>query len=104
MSDLSRRDVLKTAGALGAAGALAGTASGQGRPSADDLIRTVKGARAFDLSVVWSEPSPILSLNPRYSFALNGTHTMTYEIFGQPPGTRLSKASHDMDFIRQLAT
>ena len=55
----------------------AGTASGQGRPSADDLIRTVKGARVFDLSFVWSEQSPILSLNPPYSFALNRTHKMT---------------------------
>jgi len=101
MSDLSRRDVLKTAGALGAAGALAGTASGQGRPSADDLIRTVKGARVFDLSFVWSEQSPILSLNPPYSFALNRTHKMTYEIFGQAPGSRVSWASDIMYFSGQ---
>src|SRR2546426_2079098 len=101
MSDLSRRDVLRTAGALGAAGALAGTASGQGRPSADDLIRTVKGARMFDLSFVWSEQSPILSLNPPYSFALNRTHKMTYEIFGQAPGSRVSWASEIMYFSGQ---
>src|SRR3989475_2998356 len=101
MSDLSRRDVLRTAGALGAAGALAGTASGQGRPSADDLIRTVKGARVFDLSFVWSEQSPILSLNPPYSFALNRTHKMPYEIFGQVPGSRVSWASDIMYFSGQ---
>ena len=101
MSDFSRRDVLKTAGALGAAGVLAGTASAQGRPSADDLIRMVKGARVFDLSFVWNEQSPILSLNPPYSFALNRTHKMTYEIFGQAPGSRVSWASDIMYFSGQ---
>src|SRR5437899_574277 len=101
MSDLSRRDVLNTAGQLGAAAAPAGTAGGQGRPSADDLSRTVKGARVFDLSFVWSEQSPILSLNPPYSFALNRTHKMTYEIFGQAPGSRVSWASDIMYFSGQ---
>ncbi len=55
----------------------------------------------FDLSFVWSEQSPILSLNPPYSFALNRTHKMTYEIFGQAPGSRVSWASDIMYFSGQ---
>jgi len=50
MNDVSRRHWLGSAATLGVAAALAGTATAQGRPSADDLIRTVKAARMFDLS------------------------------------------------------
>jgi kynurenine formamidase len=93
MNDVSRRQWLGSAATLGVAAALAGSATAQGRPSADDLIRTVKGARMFDLSFTWNEQSPVLNLNPPYSFALNRTHKMTYEIFGQAPGSQVSWAS-----------
>jgi kynurenine formamidase len=101
MSDVSRRDALKSVGVLGVAGMLAGTASAQGRLPADDLVNTVKGARLFDLSFTWNDQSPILGLNPPYSFALNRTHKMTYEIFGQAPGSRVSWASEIMYFSGQ---
>ena len=38
----------------------------------------------------------MLNLNPPYSFALNRTHKMTHEIFGQVPGSRVSWASEIM--------
>src|SRR5215510_12616674 len=101
MNDVSRRQWLGSAATLGVAAALAGTATAQSRPSADDLIRTVKGARMFDLSFTWNEQSPVLSLNPPYSFALNRTHKMTYEIFGQAPGSQVSWASELMYFSGQ---
>jgi kynurenine formamidase len=101
MNDVSRRHWLGSAATLGVAAALAGTATAQGRPSADDLIRTVKGARMFDLSFTWNEQSPLLNLNPPYSFALNRTHKMTYEIFGQAPGSQVSWASDIMYFSGQ---
>ena len=101
MNDVSRRQWLGSAATLGVAAALAGTATAQSRPSADDLIRTVKGARMFDLSFAWNDQSPILSLNPPYSFALNRTHKMTHEIFGQAPGSQVSWASEIMFFSGQ---
>ena len=101
MNDVSRRHWLGSAATLGVAAALAGTATAQGRPSADDLIRTVKGARMFDLSFTWNEQSPVLNLNPPYSVALNRTHKMTYEIFGQAPGSQVSWASDIMYFSGQ---
>ena len=101
MNDVSRRHWLGSAATLGVAAALAGTATAQGRPSADDLIRTVKAARMFDLSFTWNEQSPVLNLNPPYSFALNRTHKMTYEIFGQAPGSQVSWASDIMYFSGQ---
>jgi kynurenine formamidase len=101
MNDVSRRQWLGSAATLGAAAVLAGTATAQSRPSADDLIRTVKGARLFDLSFTWSDQSPLLNLNPPYSFALNRTHKMTYEIFGQAPGSQVSWASEMMFFSGQ---
>ena len=90
MSDASRREWLGTAGVMGLVAAMSGSATAQATPTADDLIKTVKGARLFDLSFVWNEQSPVLSLNPPYSFALNRTHKMTHEIFGQVPGSRVS--------------
>ena len=101
MNDVSRRQWLGSAATLGVAAALAGTATAQSRPSADELIRTVKGARMFDLSFTWNDQSPLLNLNPPYSFALNRTHKMTYEIFGQAPGSQVSWASEMMFFSGQ---
>ena len=101
MSDVSRREWLTMAGVLGVAATAAGGASAQGRGSADDLVRAVKGARLFDLSFTWNDQSPVLSLNPPYSFALNRTHKMTHEIFGQAPGSRVSWASEIMYFSGQ---
>src|SRR5207244_13439354 len=77
------------------------TMTAEARLSADDLIRTVKVAMLFDLSFTWNEQSPVLSLNPPYSFALNRTHKMTHEIFGQAPGSRVSWASEIMYFSGQ---
>src|SRR5215468_12447780 len=101
MNDVSRRQWLGSAATLGVAAALAGTATAQIRPSADELIRTVKGARMFDLSFTWNDQAPVLNLNPPYSFALNRTHKMTHEIFGQAPGSRVSWASDIMYFSGQ---
>ena len=101
MSDLSRRQWLGTAGVLGATATLAGTAGGQARPTSEDLLRVLKSARLIDLSFTWSEQSPVLGLNPPYLFALNRTHKMTHEIFGQAPGSRVSWASEIMYFSGQ---
>ncbi len=100
MDDMSRRQWLGAAAALGAA-AVASTAGAQPRPSAEDLVRAVTSARVFDLSFVWNERAPILPLNPPYAFALNATHRMTHEIFGQAPGSRVSWASDIMYFSGQ---
>ena len=101
MSDHSRRQWLTAAGTLAAAAALASPARGEGGASVDDFVQTVKGARVFDLSFVWTEQSPVLGLNPPYAFALNRTHKMTHEFFGQAPGSQLSWASDIMYFSGQ---
>ena len=101
MSDVSRRQWLTGVGALGV-GLAAAVEGGAQRPaSADDLISAAKAARVFDLSFTWTDQSPVLSLNPPYSFALNRTHKMTHEIFGQVPGSRVSWASDIMFFSGQ---
>ena len=96
MGDASRREWLGTAGVMALVSAMGGPAMAQARPNADALIASVKAARVFDLSFVWNEQAPVLSLNPPYAFALNRTHKMTYEMFGQAPGSRLSWASDIM--------
>ena len=100
MNNVSRRHWLGAAALAGAA-AVTGTANAQPKPTIDDLIRTVKGVRVFDLSFTWNDQSPVLNLNPPYSFALNRTHKMTHEIFGQVPGSRVSWASEIMFFSGQ---
>jgi kynurenine formamidase len=101
MSGVSRRQWLGGAALAGAAAATGGAVQAQGRLSADDLVRAVKGARVFDLSFTWNERAPVLGLNPPYAFALNRTHRMTHEIFGQVPGSRVSWASDIMYFSGQ---
>lgn len=101
MTETSRREWLAATGAVGAAVALTTAAGAQARASADDLVRTVKSARLFDLSFVWSEQAPVLGLNPPFTFALNRTHRMTHEVFGQAPGSRVSWASDIMYFSGQ---
>ncbi len=101
MSEFSRRQWLSAAGTLAAAAAFSGVASAQGSRSADEFVRVVKGARVFDLSFMWNDQSPVLSLNPPYAFALNRTHAMTHEIFGQVPGSQVSWASDIMYFSGQ---
>src|SRR5712691_12933324 len=100
MSEFSRRQWLTAAGTLAAAAAFTGRAGAQ-VPTADDFVRTVTGARVFDLSFTWNDQSPVLGLNPPYAFALNRTHKMTYELFGQVPGSQLSWASDIMYFSGQ---
>jgi kynurenine formamidase len=101
---LSRRGWLGAAGGLAAVLAAGGaqlrSAGAQGT-SAESLISALKSARLFDLSFTWNEQSPVLGLNPPYSFALNRTHKMTHEIFGQVPGSRVSWASDIMYFSGQ---
>jgi kynurenine formamidase len=101
MSELSRRQWLGSAALAGAAAATGGAAEAQPRASADDLVRAVQRARVFDLSFTWNERAPVLGLNPPYAFALNRTHKMTHEIFGQVPGSRVSWASDIMYFSGQ---
>ena len=101
MSETSRREWLGTTGVMGLVAAMSGSATAQARPTADDLIKSVKSARVFDLSFVWNEQSPVLSLNPPFAFALNRTHKMTHEMFGQAPGSRVSWASDIMYFSGQ---
>ena len=107
MSELTRRRWLGAAGWLAALAAAGGTdmrspavASAQAG-SAESLLAALKSARVFDLSFTWSDQSPVLNLNPPYSFALNRTHKMTHEIFGQVPGSRVSWASEIMFFSGQ---
>src|SRR5215475_8252569 len=107
MGDLTRRSWLTTAGMLAALAAAGGTelrgpavASAQAG-SAESLLAALKSARVFDLSFTWTDQSPVLNLNPPYSFALNRTHKMTHEIFGQVPGSRVSWASDIMFFSGQ---
>jgi len=101
MGAASRREWLTAAAGVAGTVAMAGRAVAQTRPSPDEFVRAVKGARLFDLSFTWNEQSPILGLNPPYAFALNRTHRMTHEIFGQAPGSRVSWASEIMYFSGQ---
>jgi len=101
MSEISRRQWLSGAAIAAAAATTGGAAHAQARPSADELVRAVKQARVFDLSFTWNEQAPVLSLNPPYAFALNRTHAMTHEIFGQAPGSRVSWASEILYFSGQ---
>jgi kynurenine formamidase len=107
METVSRRSWLTVAGGLAAFATVGGSqirepavASAQARP-AEGLIASLKAARTFDLSFTWNEQAPVLGLNPPYSFALNRTHKMTHEIFGQVPGSRVSWASEIMYFSGQ---
>jgi kynurenine formamidase len=106
MGSVSRRDWLGVAGWVAAAAVAGGTglrapaASAQPSP-ADAFVSALKSARMFDLSFTWNDQSPVLSLNPPFSFALNRTHKMTHEIFGQVPGSRVSWASDIMYFSGQ---
>jgi kynurenine formamidase len=107
MGDVTRRTWLGAAGWVAALAAAAGAemrgaaiARAQAG-SAESLLAALKSARVFDLSFTWNEQSPVLSLNPPYSSALNRTHKMTHEIFGQVPGSRVSWASEIMYFSGQ---
>jgi kynurenine formamidase len=98
---MSRRNVLTAAG-LAAAGVVVDGARDHARAATgDDLVRAVKAATVYDLSFTWNEQAPVLGLNPPYAFALNRTHRMTYEIFGQVPGSQVSWASEIMYFSGQ---
>ena len=104
---VSRRRWLTAAGWLAGAAAaggsgLRGSAVAQAQTgAADSLIGALRAARVIDLSFTWNDQAPVLSLNPPYSFALNRTHKMTHEIFGQVPGSRVSWASELMFFSGQ---
>ena len=65
----------------------------------DDLLRVVKRARIIDLSHTWDKHSPIASVNPSYSFALDATHANTRGSFGDDG--QLSFTSEIMHFSGQ---
>ena len=65
----------------------------------DDLLRAVKRARIIDLSHTWDKNSPIASVNPSYSFALDATHAGTRGAFGDEG--QLSFTSEVMHFSGQ---
>ena len=64
-----------------------------------DLLRAVKRARLIDLSHTWDKHSPIASVNPTYSFALEATHANTRGTFGD--GGQLSFTSEVMHWSGQ---
>jgi hypothetical protein len=86
---MNRRGFVKTAEAAAAGIALGELLTGgQARAAAAtpaEFIRTVKGARVFDLSPTWDENSPIAGVNPPYSMELNKTHAFASK---DPKGTR----------------
>jgi len=49
--------------------------------NARELLRAVKKARLIDLSHTWDKHSPIASVNPTYSFALEATHANSISMF-----------------------
>jgi kynurenine formamidase len=101
MDAFSRRKWLAAAGVAGLAATVRGQGEAQPPGAADVLLRAVKSARVFDLSFLWNEQAPVLGLNPPFSLALNRTHRMTHEVFGQVPGSRVSWASEIMYFSGQ---
>jgi kynurenine formamidase len=52
-----------------------------GNEEAQALLDAVKRARVIDLSHTWDKHSPIASVNPTYSFALEDTHANTIGTF-----------------------
>jgi kynurenine formamidase len=87
MSD--RRSFIKTAGAAAAALAFADASAHDRGDRTDDFIRSVQGARIFDLSHTWDENSPIAGVNPPYSMRLNKTHAPSIDPTDpNDPGTR----------------
>ena len=65
----------------------------------DELLRAIKKARLIDLSHVWTQQSPIASVNPPYTFALSATHANTRGTFGD--GGQLSFTSEVMHWSGQ---
>src|SRR2546427_8922540 len=73
----------RTAGTLGVAAA-AGTATAQSRPSADELVRTVKGARLF-------------TVRDRKSTRLNSSHSqISYAVFCLKKKNNIMVTLHDV--------
>jgi kynurenine formamidase len=84
--------------AVAAAGCAAPGGSMSG-PGSSALIASLKNARLIDLSHTWEIQSPVASVNPSYSFALNATHGKTRGTFND--GGQLSFASEDMHWSGQ---
>jgi kynurenine formamidase len=98
MSEISRRDFVVATGL----GALAAPRAVVAQPTgAEDFVRALRAARTFDLSHLWDERSPLLSVNPPFSLVLNRTHKQTFEFFGNAPGSQISFASDLMVFSGQ---
>lgn len=78
-----RRGTMKRAGVLMlVAAALAGPAALANGDEDAHLWNVVRKARLIDLSHTWDTHSPIASVNPPYSFALDATHANTRGTFG----------------------
>ena len=65
----------------------------------DELLKAIKKSRLIDLSHTWDKFSPIASVNPSYSFALEATHANTRGTFGD--NNQLSFTSEVMHFSGQ---
>lgn len=63
------------------------------------LLHVMKKARLIDLSHTWEITSPVAGVNPPYSFALQDTHTNTFNKFND--GGQLTYASEVMHFSGQ---
>lgn len=79
--------------------ALAALCAGCAAPGPGGFIHSLQSARLIDLSHTWEAQSPVASVNPPYSFALNATHGKTRGTFND--GGQLSFASEDMHWSGQ---
>lgn len=84
-SAVNRREFAWTAGASMAGLALSGVLeAAEAKPAPGrtrHFIRDIKQARLFDLSFTWDESSPVASVNPPFSMALEATHAGTIGSF-----------------------
>jgi kynurenine formamidase len=84
-ASVNRRDFVRAAGVSAAGVALGGLLEAAEAKQAPgrikNFIRDVKQARLFDLSFTWDENSPIASVNPPFSMALDATHANTIDSF-----------------------
>jgi len=66
---------------------------------AGELLAALGKARVIDLSHTWEITSPVVSVNPPYSFALSATHAKTRGTFGD--GGQLSFTAEEQHFSGQ---
>jgi len=66
---------------------------------AGELLAAIQKARIVDLTHTWEITSPVVSVNPPYSFALSATHAKTRGTFGD--GGQLSFTAEEQHFSGQ---